>query len=534
MRTRKRRIGVVTLLALVAGAVAFLLPVSPASAGTATNTNACLSNATGTYSDLPVTLSGDGSPNPASLGVDTVTLSNQSLQVNVPGDLFVAGYNLGLLVQGVNNIPADANVNIDASNTVEGSSTEAVSTVAQTTITDPDGIPGNGDESATPLAVNLPLTDTTWTPTGGDIVYTQGGFVVDALVAGGIITVTLSCESGTSSIDGTTFTPAVPAPFETVTVIAPPTAPTCSDANEAVGAGQGAVVDPATLCSDVNGNVVYDDTTVAVTTAPTAGTATVNPDGTISYSNTDTAATADSFQFTVTDDTALTSAPATVNVSILGNLCDATAGACQLTQIISVEVIGTTLSMEQAGQFVQLTDVVLNGAPQVATGAIQPVVVTNARGDAAAWNVTGYATDIGAPGGPTFDLDQNGDGVPDTTVPDCGWIAGSPDRLCIPGDNLGWGPSAQITHDQIPGDVAAVNAGPANAADAADWLSQLIAEGAAGNGGGIGGLLEQNLLCGAPVNQSGGTFQCDAALYLGVPASAGAATYSGGLVLTLL
>ena len=51
---------------------------------------------------------------------------------------------------------------------------------------------------------------------------------------------------------------------------------------------------------------------------------------------------------------------------------------------------------------------------------------------------------------------------------------------------------------------------------------------------GLGGLQEQNDLCGAPVDQSGGTFQCDAALWLGVPASAAAGNFSGGLVLTLL
>jgi len=51
---------------------------------------------------------------------------------------------------------------------------------------------------------------------------------------------------------------------------------------------------------------------------------------------------------------------------------------------------------------------------------------------------------------------------------------------------------------------------------------------------GIGGLQTQNTLCSAPVNQSGGTFRCNAALWLGVPASAGAGTYTGGLVLTLV
>ena len=58
--------------------------------------------------------------------------------------------------------------------------------------------------------------------------------------------------------------------------------------------------------------------------------------------------------------------------------------------------------------------------------------------------------------------------------------------------------------------------------------------GAAEEGCGIGGLAETNLLCSAPTDHAGGTFSCDAALFLGVPASAGAGTYTGGLVLTLV
>ena len=179
-----------------------------------------------------------------------------------------------------------------------------------------------------------------------------------------------------------------------------------------------------------------------------------------------------------------------------------------------------------------MTPVVLNGNAQVSNGNMQPIVVTNARGTAAGWSVTGYVTDLGAPGAPTFSP------LPGVTIAACSaegsfGALSAPNRLCIPGDNMGWAPNAQVTHDVIFGDVASVNAGPADAADAASWLAQLIAA----NGSrvdGIGGLQEPNLLCSANTNTSGGTFQCDASLFLGVPASAGAGTYTGGLVLTLV
>ena len=120
-----------------------------------------------------------------------------------------------------------------------------------------------------------------------------------------------------------------------------------------------------------------------------------------------------------------------------------------------------------------------------------------------------------------------------------------PDRNCIPGDNVGWNPTANVAHDRIGGDVAHVTPGAAHAIGDGDWLAQLIAAGSGAaatatppsvvpSPNGLGGLQEQNILCSAPTNQSGGTFSCDAAIYVGVPASAGQGFYTGGLVLTLI
>ena len=150
----------------------------------------------------------------------------------------------------------------------------------------------------------------------------------------------------------------------------------------------------------------------------------------------------------------------------------------------------------------------------MATGSLNDVTVLNARGDAAGWTVSAYATDFGTPGGPTFDADGPG---PAPAVYSCGGFSGSalagvapnaPDRLCIPGDNLGWAPSASVAHAVIPGDVAAVTAGPASATDATAWLAELIAT---GNADGIGGYegnpalggLNTSELCAAAANVSG-------------------------------
>ncbi len=567
----RRRVGVVAATALLGSLLYFLLPFTPASAGTQTNTNACFSNATATYSDLPWTLAGTSSPNPATLGGGNVTVSGSSVQVAIPATLLIAGYNLGLLTPGANNIPTAVYISRAATNatgvapaTGSGPAVQVdnFSTVAVTTITDPDGIPGTGDESATPLDVNQPLPNMVVTPTGGTISWSQGpngsigtlppgvggtgptivngSIFASASVAGGLIRANFDCRVGTTNIDppggtsGPTFTPATPIPFESTTVTAPPTAPVCTDESVSVGAGQSATIDLTNNCTDVNGNI--DPTTFAVsalTPASPAGgdlTPTATP-GVYSYTAPGTDPGPVTFTFTVADTGGLVSNTATTTISVLANQCDATTAACSLTEIVVQPVIGTTMTMDKAPGFVVMTPVVLNGAAQVSSGAIQPVVVTNARGTAAGWSVTGYVTDLGAPGAPTFSP------LPGVTIAACSaegsfGALSAPNRLCIPGDNMGWAPSAQVTHDAIFGDVASVNAGPADAADAASWLAQLIAA----NGSrvdGIGGLQEANLLCSANTNTSGGTFQCDASLFLGVPASAGAGDYTGGLVLTL-
>ena len=81
-------------------------------------------------------------------GATTTTGLSQSGAV--PGAIFVAGYNLGLLVVGTNNIPATVNTKIEGTNTTQGTQTSNnAATAVSTIITDPDGTPGTGDESAT-------------------------------------------------------------------------------------------------------------------------------------------------------------------------------------------------------------------------------------------------------------------------------------------------------------------------------------------------------------------------------------------------
>ena len=102
-------------LALVA---AFAL-VQVASASAATFPNACKNSVTPNQSQIGVTMTANTSPNPVAPG-GAVSLTNIDQTANVPGTIFVAGYNLGLLTVGENMIPATAKTIIEATNTLEG------------------------------------------------------------------------------------------------------------------------------------------------------------------------------------------------------------------------------------------------------------------------------------------------------------------------------------------------------------------------------------------------------------------------------
>jgi len=543
-RTR-RRAATLAVLGLLAGLVPTLLGASPASAGTVTTPTSCTNTAQAGTSALDNTVTGAATPSPATIG-DTLTLSGATFGIDVPGTVLLAGYGLGLLTAGVNNIPADVIVTLNGSNTAEGSQVlPSVSVIGVTTITDPTpAAKTSGDETATPLSVSATLPTSTWTSTGGNVALSLGGSSTTALVGpGGVIAVNFSCTPGTPGPAGcgplplpvqcSTTIPVAAAPFDTVTVTAPPTAPVCTNESTSVGITQTVPINLVDNCSDVNGDI---DLTTFTLGSPSVGSIT-GTDGSYTYTAppTDPGAPV-TMSFTVEDAGGMVSNTGTVSISILANSCDATSAACALTEIVVQPVVGTTMTLDKGAGLVVMDPVVLNGQAQASSGSLQNLLVKNARGSSAGWTLSGFVTDLGAPGSPTITLPTGQTIAACSNAGSAGGAFGggtTANRLCIPGDNMGWNPTASIAHDIIFGDVAQVAPGAADASSASDWLSQLVTAGTAGMNG-IGGLQENNVLCSSPVDHSGGTFVCDAALYLGVPASAGAGTYTGGIVLTLL
>ena len=158
---KRRRTAVLAAFAVVASV--FLLPASPAKA--VTFDNACVNSLIPTQASLiPIDDDRDRVAEPGGARGDG-HLEQHHQTAAIPPAVFVAGYNAGVLMTGNNNIPV-TNIHsvIAGTNTVQGTqTTNNASTTATTMITDPDGTPGTGDETATAGTLGVTYADQTWT-----------------------------------------------------------------------------------------------------------------------------------------------------------------------------------------------------------------------------------------------------------------------------------------------------------------------------------------------------------------------------------
>jgi murein tripeptide amidase MpaA len=159
---------------------------------------------------------------------------------------------------------------------------------------------------------------------------------------------------------------------------------------------------------------------------------------------------------------------------------------------IQLTVQPGVLSLEvPLANWVELTPITATGEDQTTTGALVPVTVTNGRGTAAGWSLTGQATN--------FVGDNNS---------------------TLSGANLGWAPTAEV----VAGSDTPPSGQPASTVNAGGTVAPL-----ANNQG----LTRSRTLASSPTNQSAGRFTAAGTLTLGVPGSTKAGHYSSILTLTL-
>ena len=163
---------------------------------------------------------------------------------------------------------------------------------------------------------------------------------------------------------------------------------------------------------------------------------------------------------------------------------NATGGVGSKYQAVTVNVVGSPLQLDVAGQLVSLPTVKLDGTDKVTSSPIKQVKVLDPRGSASGWNVVGQLSDFKG-----------------TTA-------------AIPANNAGWAPSAGTAPAG-----SEVQAGPA--------LTDPTNPSADGLG-------TARTLCSSTAGVSAGSFTCDALLYLGVPGNTLKGTYTAILTLTLV
>lgn len=217
-RLLHRTTAVPAAMALTAALAVAMPPGENASADSKSYTNACRNSV------VPANWDQIGAVNtmtaPATVPAGSkFNLTGISLQLAVPGTVFVTGYNFGLLPKGTSTVPADVYEVIDATNTVEGSQqTNVVSASLSVTINDPDNTPGTGDESASDATGTASFANLTWTAKSGVINFSEhddqaltgidgGGIVAVAHVS--VIDAAFHCTSGTVQNPGNPVPPAV-------------------------------------------------------------------------------------------------------------------------------------------------------------------------------------------------------------------------------------------------------------------------------------------------------------------------------------
>ena len=348
----KRRNWALAVLAMAAAAV-FVLPASSASAASVETSNACSNSVTANFSQIEVTTSGDDGLLEVDPGGATTT-TGLSQDGAVPGAIFVAGYNLGLLQQGQNDIPATVNTKIEATNTVQLQQTSSnAATSVSTFITDPDGTPGTGDETGTDATFHADYADMNWTAgDSGLIDYRQQSVAATPLtdanntlrihaIVGGFLNVIFRCAPGTvSGPDPGVIALIDPAGSFDTTQIVGNEAPTAN-------AGPDQTVNEGDLVTlDGTGSTDSDGTIASYAwTAPAGITLSDASSATPTFTAPTGSATL-TFSLTVTDNDGAVSAPDEVVVTVVGNLAPtANAGPDQTVNegdLVTLDGTGST------------------------------------------------------------------------------------------------------------------------------------------------------------------------------------------------
>jgi hypothetical protein len=206
LRSRKRRLGAATAVAvastLVPVGAGVVAATAASAASTQTSQHDCL-NSLGAYppnnSEIsPLGISFTAPADPIAPEGEAITLGSAQVRLAVTSEYLLQLYrgreggNYSLLTVGANQVPYEVWVAVEGTNTVEGTQTVKVSGNLNVTVTDPTPFVDpttsepsttstnwigrtSGDEVIEAVTLNVNLPATTWTPTGaGAVEFSEG------------------------------------------------------------------------------------------------------------------------------------------------------------------------------------------------------------------------------------------------------------------------------------------------------------------------------------------------------------------------
>ena len=189
--------------------------------------------------------------------------------------------------------------------------------------------------------------------------------------------------------------------FERHTQVAGPTA-----TSDSATVAEGGTVTIDVDANDVAAGAALDPPSVVITVPPTRGTATVNTDGTVTYTHNGSDTTSDSFQYTIRDVNGVVSNAATVSITITPEN-DAPTISAVADVMTNVNVATGPLSVTLADDITAAASIGLAGTSSntalvpnaniaiTGTGSTRTVVVTPAANQSGTATITLTATDGG-------------------------------------------------------------------------------------------------------------------------------------------
>lgn len=220
----------------IAGLTALAALAFAAPAAAAPFPTACKNTVNGNNSQIEVTRLDGVAPASVAAGA-ALTVTGINGVVKVPGSVLQSGYNLGLIKNG-DKVTGTIKLVVEGTNTAQDrQTTPEIPYELTVVITDPDGVPQSGDETASDVEVPFAAPDMNWTagPTSETIEFrvpevtpispTNGGMLLTATLpppspGGSGLTVRFGCNPGTvtGSNPGTASYVAASASFARSTV----------------------------------------------------------------------------------------------------------------------------------------------------------------------------------------------------------------------------------------------------------------------------------------------------------------------------